>query len=530
MSTNTTTIQTVVSEEDEQNMNKPSLKGLTDLYNNLSYFDQYGSSVLLLILVTVVLFILCSYCFVFINAQPIKDDWINQRCKPSVLPFAGLINKPDNMSATDFTKQNFDYCTQNIVKGVTGNAVQPLTFVTDSLTAVYQSVQSSLNSAREMFNKVRKSLGSVAEEIMGRMMNVMTPLIAILVSMRDVLAKTQGVMTSALMTSLGSYFTLKSLLGAILQLIITILIGYAAIIASLWAVPFTWGLASVNTGIYIALSIPAALIIAFMVEVLHVKTSLKIPKLKCFDKNTLLTMKNMTLKTIEEVQVGDVLDGDNIITAKVKVCTEGSTMYTLNNVIVSNSHSVKYGEKWICVEKHPDAIKIANDDYKEPYLYCLNTSSKMIVINNTCFSDWDTLFEHEIDFFKNLIERKYCIPHFSTYDIHRHFDGGFVGTTKIILHDGQVKPIQEIKVGDLLEQGEKVYGLVEVKNDIVNNKKYFHLGKDDNFRLKLYADDADCSWYPGPLFHLLTDKGSFKVGERIFLDYNSLIDSFFQME
>lgn len=529
MSSTNTPLETTT----ERETSKPSLKGLTNLYNNLSYFDQYGSSVILLIFVTMVLFILCSYCFVFINAQPIKDDWINQRCKPSVIPFAGIINKPHDMSATDFTKQNFDYCTQNIVKGVTGNAVQPLTFVTDSLTAVYESVQTSLNSAREMFNKVRKSLSSVAEEIMGRMLNIMAPLITILISMKDVLAKTQGVMTSALMTSLGSYYTLKSLMGAILQLIITILIGYAAIIASLWAVPFTWGLASVNTGIYVALSIPAALIIAFMVEILHVKTNLKIPKLKCFDKNTLLALKKGGFKRIEEVEVGEVLSDDQIITAKMKVCTEGSTMYNLNNVIVSNSHSVQYREKWIAVEKHPNAIKLKQEDYKEPYLYCLNTSSKYIVLNNTYFSDWDTLFENEIDLFKNLLERNHFVSRFSTYDIHKYFDGGFTRNTEIRLLNGKVKPINEIQVGDILEDGEKVYGVVEVKNDITNNKRYFDLGEANNFHVKQYVEDGkvDCSSIKSlPLIHLLTDKGRFKVGDCTLLDYNSLIDSFFQME
>ena len=40
------------------------------------------------------------------NSQKIKNDWINQRCNLNVIPFAGYINKPDNMSASDFTKQN----------------------------------------------------------------------------------------------------------------------------------------------------------------------------------------------------------------------------------------------------------------------------------------------------------------------------------------------------------------------------------------------------------------------------------------
>ena len=37
------------------------------------------------------------------NLDPIKADWVNQRCTPGVIPFAGLINPPkDGTSAFDY--------------------------------------------------------------------------------------------------------------------------------------------------------------------------------------------------------------------------------------------------------------------------------------------------------------------------------------------------------------------------------------------------------------------------------------------
>ena len=137
------------------NINDESYKNIKKMYDNLNYFDQYGSSLVLFILITIALFVLCSYCFVMINVQPIKDDWINQRCKPSIIPFAGLINAPEGTTSTDFTKENFDYCTQNIVKDITGNAVQPLTFITNMLNELFDKIKQSLNGIREMINKVR---------------------------------------------------------------------------------------------------------------------------------------------------------------------------------------------------------------------------------------------------------------------------------------------------------------------------------------------------------------------------------------
>ena len=79
---------------------------------------------------------------------------------------------------------------------------------------------------------------------------------------------------------------------------------------------------------------------------MKVKSGLKIPKLKCFDKNTLLKMNDGSEKPISEIDVGNRLFNENQVTAKILVTTEGSQMYNLNGVIVSDSHIVKYNDKF----------------------------------------------------------------------------------------------------------------------------------------------------------------------------------------
>jgi hypothetical protein len=459
--------------------------------------------------------------------QPIKDDWVNQRCKPSVIPFAGIINKPDNTTATDFTKENFDYCTQNIIKGVTGNAVQPLTFVTSSIAKVFQVIQDALNHVREMVNKVRVQLRAVAEEIMGRLMNSMIPLQQIIIGLRDMMSKVQGTMSAGLFTLLGSYYTLSSLMGAICQFIVTILIALAAIVACFWAVPFTWGLASVNTAIFIAISIPMALILTFMIDVLKVKTNLKIPKIKCFDKNTVFKMNDGSTREIHDIEIGDVLEKNNIVTAKVKVITEGSVMYSLHNVIVSDSHYVLHREKWIQVSQHPEAVKIV--DYTEPYLFCLNTSSKYIDLNGTVFTDWDELFESDIEKFKTYLASKSSSQKdyiFSTVEIHKHFDGGFIGSTEIKLENGACTTIDSIKVGDVLLNGEKTYGIVEISGLKCHDLGEGIMGSGSTKEGKMLETKEEEGKVPSKLYHLLTDKKTLTIGSIVFLDYNAGIDCF----
>jgi hypothetical protein len=513
-----------------------SYKKLKLMYDGLTYFDQYGSSLLLCIVITVVLFLLVSYCFALIYAQPIKDDWVNQRCNPSVIPFAGIINAPPGQSATDFTKDNFDYCTQNVVKGVTGNAVQPITFITSALMTVFQKIQDGINKVREMFNKIRLQIRAVGEEILGRTMNMMIPLQQITIGMKTMLGRTQGVLTAGLYTLLGSYYTLSSLMGSIAQMIVTILVALAVMVAGFWMVPFTFGLAATNTAIFLAISVPMALILSFMSSKLKIGSGLKIPTIKCFDEFTLIKMKDGGNKSIRDIKVGDELWGADQVTAIFKVTTEGSKMYRLNNIIVSDSHLVQLKDKFIKVGDHPDSIPL--DNYGSPFLYCLNTTSKLIRINNEVFSDWDEISNRDLTKFKEkkITER----GTFATKHIHEYFDGGFIGTTEIELITGEKRKITDIKVNDILVGGEKVYGFVEINGTNLKNTGTYNLGKGlivhGGPNLNFYLDNRitstlDCGkggivYIPSynKLYHLLTDKKTFCVGGISFLDYNAAVD------
>jgi hypothetical protein len=523
------------------------IENIKQMYDNLTYFDQYGSSVIMLIIITIVLFIAISYCYTMINIQPVLDDWPNQRCKPQYLPIAGFITHPEGVTATEYTSQNFTYCTQNILSGIAGDALKPLTFVTSSFQNVIANISNAINDVRGMFDKIRGFFQSVVQEIMGRLANIMVPLQEIIISFKDLIGKIQGALTTSLFTLLGSYYTLKSLLGAIAQFLITILIALAASIAIMWAVPFTWGFAAVNTGIFMAIAIPLAIMLSFLSNTLHINGLKSIPHVKCFDKNTRIAMNNGQSKKIKDIEVGDILTNNNMVTGKIMVETKGSIMYELDDIFVSDSHIIKYGDKWIPVSKHPNARK--STYYQEPYLYCLNTANKTIAINEYVFSDWDEINDEDIDNIKKnanhlFNERK---------DIHKYLDGGFVGNTEIKLKNGAEKQIKDICVGDVLENNENVYGIVEIDGRSLNGQYIYNLGnkiveggpnlnicdkninvsttlnlseKSDNYLDNQINYKKSTNKIENKLYHLLTNKKTFCINNIRFYDYNASIDLF----
>jgi hypothetical protein len=517
-------------------MDNPGLQNIKKMYENLNYFDQYGGSLLLFIFITIILCLSISYCFAMINAQPIIDDWVNQRCKPNIMPFAGFITHPQGMTASEYTYQNFTNCTQNILSSITGIAVEPITFVINTLNSMAGTINTDLQNIRGMFDKVRKMFQEISQEIMGRILNIMIPLQQIILSFKDLMAKIQGTMTTGLFTLLGSYYTLKSLMGAIAQFIITILISLAAMIAVMWILPFTWGAAIANTSIFVALSIPMAIILAFMMDVLHVQTSLKLPSVKCFDKNTFITMNDGTEKKICDINIGDVLSNNNEVTAFIKVETKGSVLYNLNEIIVSDSHKVNFQNKWINVSQHPHSIKL--NFYENPFLYCLNTKHKIIQIKNHIFTDWDEIYGDDF----NQIKNNTIVQINNLTDIHTYLDGGFVESTLLKLKNGTIKKIKDIIVGDILENGEKVYGLVKINGSNIFEQFKVNLGNNTvieggsnllicdknifyNSTLSLGSFKKQIVQKQfSELYHLLTDSKTFFIHKIKFYDYNAAID------
>jgi hypothetical protein len=518
--------------------NTNGIEQIKHLYEKLTYFDYYGSSIIFLILISIVFFILCSYCFIMINIEPIKNDWPNQRCKPYVMPFAGMIAKPDDMSYADFTSQNFTFCSQNVINGGTGKLLEPLTFVISTLVAMVDTIKNSLNSIREMTDKVRTNIQNVSQEIMGRLINIMVPLQQIIIGFKDIIAKVQGTLTASLMTVLGSYYALRSLMGSIAELIIRFLIGLVVTIIICWANPLGWAVAPVLTGTFVAISIYMTVIIVFLTVVLKVEPALKLPKLnKCFDKNTVIAMNDGTKKKIGDIKVGDKLENNNEVTATLKLDAKDTDMYDLNGVIVSGSHPVNYNNSWINVSHHPLAKKISY--YNEPYLYCLNTSSKMFTINNICFGDWDEIYEDDI----NSIRNNKHFDGIENIDIHKYTDGGFSRNTQIKLKNGTVKSIQDIQINDILDHDEIVYGIVEINGiDLYEQCKY-NLGNNTfveggsnlvvcdkrvNFTSTLDLDGSNKevkTIKEKILYHILTDKKTFYCNNVRFCDYNASIES-----
>jgi hypothetical protein len=505
--------------------------GIEETYENLTYFDYYSSSLLLFLLITIVTALSCIYFYLMMRVEPLKKNWAENRCKPYVIPFAGLINKNNNESATEATFNNFNYCTQKILSNSAGKSVQPITYLIAMLSGMVGNMKDDINGARGMIDRIRTSLTNVFQQLMGRIINIIVPFQEILLSFKDMMAKIQGVLITSLFTMLSTYYGLKSMLGVIATLLLKALIAGAAMIIALWIVPFTWPAAIAGTAILVTMSALVAVMLTFLVQMFKIRPELKLPAIpsaRCFDKNTLLEMQDGSKKTIDTIKVGDLLKDNNKVTAVLKLDSSGVRMYNLNGTIVSETHKVLHENEWIPVSTYPNASVVPV--YTEQVLYCLNTTSKIIYINEMTFIDWDEIYENV----RERIARNTSIQ--KTNEYHKLLDGGLVRDTKILMSDGSTKNIKDVKIGDMLTNKEKVYGVVEIERPTL--QFIYYLGNNQRIKggpnlkfvdlesiiLKKQQPPSIIQKRDNKLYHLLTDSGKFTCENIVLHDYNACID------
>jgi len=439
-----------------------------------SYFENYGTDIFMSLFVSSIFILITLYFYILNNIQPIIADWDKQKCNPAVIPFAGLINKSPNESAFEFTGKNFTGCTQTILKNFTAYAFQPIYYIMKNITGNFSEINTNLNSTRAMFDKIRNSIKEFSEETMGRTLNITLPIVQLMINIKSIGAKMIGTLTASLFTLFGSYLTLQSLFLFIMDLVTKVLYILASTIVGLLIISFiplfgSWAIpvAAMNIALMVAILIPTLIMQGFMSNVLSL-SSKSLPSVpRCFAGSTTLYVeekntKVLLKKTMATVEIGDILEKGEVVTAVMKFSAENQHIYSVNGVVVTGEHRLFHKALgWLKVKQHPDRVFLSN--FKEPYIYCLGTNTKTFYIGEQLFSDWDDVDTEVLNAIARGLPKE-----FDNADIHRYLDNGIDGEALVELQNGQCVAIKAVQLNDTLANGEQVLGLIKIEASSLN--------------------------------------------------------------
>ena len=264
--------------------------------------------------------------FYYNQIAQIKSNWPLYRCNPMYMFLA------------DDIEENFTYCIQNTQTNFMGYLLQPLTFITTSLTSVLGGFTGDIQYIRAMFNKIRTFFSSIIESVFGVFLNLIIEFQRITIGIKDLIGKTIGIMASLMYVMDGSIKTMNS----------------------------TWN------------GPPGQMVRALG---------------KCFHPFTITKLKNGNIKYMKDIDLGDVLEDDSVVESVMKIDNkkQKETFYLIEDTFVTGSHLVFDKEKntFIKVEDYKKAI-LTESTYD--WFTCLITDTHRIPIGNEIFWDWEDHF------------------------------------------------------------------------------------------------------------------------------------------
>jgi len=268
--------------------------------------------------------------FYFSQLQDIKNNWATYRCNPMYMLLADDVDK------------NFVYCIQNSMSSFMGFILQPITFLTSSMTSMLSGFLNEVNMVRAMFDKIRTLVSSIIESVFGIFLNLVIEFQKIIIGIKDLIGKTIGIMVTLMYILDGSIKTMKS-----------------------------------------AWNGPAGQLVKALG--------------KCFHPDTKIKLKNGTIVSIKDVNLGDVLENGSIVSVTMKLDNKNDPvpLYIIRgagvdgaDIYVTGSHLIfdKKSKKYVPVENYEKAIKT---EIIIEWFSCLITSDNKIVIGSETFWDWE---------------------------------------------------------------------------------------------------------------------------------------------
>lgn len=329
-----------------------------------------GSSFTKAILLTLVLTGVFTAALASIDLQTIRQDWTNRRCDISSLLLAGFLKPTDDTrSSLEFSKDNFNFCSDKIVENVLKTAFAPFYAVLGKQVDSLNTMAGPMNNIRGMLKNTWGSFAKVLDKQFRQFSLIQATLYGTWAKLKAALQRVNAVVFSTLYAALSINVLIQNLFQFIFKVILIVLGVMVALIILLFFVLFPF--------------IPMIItVIAVLGGVLGGAAVSGMAGAFCVDPNAKIKLFNGQTKKLKNLELGDRLYSTNSekinkITGILTVNAKDIVLYSVNGILMSGSHRIKHNDIWILAKDHPDAVRSTN---KLETLICLNTTTHEVPV------------------------------------------------------------------------------------------------------------------------------------------------------
>jgi hypothetical protein len=305
---------------------------------NLKSKASIGLIPIILIIILVIIIGTIAYGLILYSTKKkeILENWPDYRCKPYIIPIAGLINSDIS------TTENYSQCLSSQNSSLFKTLLGPIYVIINKIIGILEGLIKANQNIRKFILYLRNSLRNIANDAFLKLRN--------------------------------TYIRLSYLYNRFKRLFLKLFFMFSNIFNVIKYIFYTFG--SIWNGIPFTL-------IRFLI---------------CFDEKTKIKMNNDEYKMIKDIQVNDILYNNNKVISKLLIETGNTQMYKFHGNIISENQVVFYNNSWIKIKDILDQYNIPIFNYNKPFIYCLTTEQGTIVLENDVLTRdyWESSSRNEL--------------------------------------------------------------------------------------------------------------------------------------
>lgn len=323
------------------------------------------------------------------DVEEVKRNWPKYRCRPNIMPFAGLYGYD--------TAENFNFCLMNMFGSEMGAALGPVFMILGSIVSTLVTLIQTANSIRVQFATMMGGINTLFQNFTDRFKQLLAAVNMTAYRMKLLMGRLYGAFFAMIYMSIAGMTSMQNFTESILF----------DFLDTFCFDPDT------------------------LVEI-HGRGTIPVKDVKIGDRFS---------RTGSEV------------TATFQFESDGQPMVELpGGIIVSTNHYVNYLGKWVQAGNHPEARPRGPwQGGKERPLICFNTSDHKIPIGYFTFLDYDETEEGDRDtmeWIDTALNGKPMSPQ-RTFE----YSTCVSKDTLIRMKDGTSKPIQDLQLGEQISTG-----------------------------------------------------------------------------
>jgi len=337
-------------------------------------------------LLTVALTAGLGFVIAQIERDKIISNWSTRRCNVPIMAMGSYFKpKDDPRTPSQFSKDNFSFCMDSLVKTITAQVMTPLGTVFSKQAGSASVVSQAMNAIRVILKKIYDAFMEYIDEFMRKYNNIAQQIRTVTLHLKAAFGRVNTMMISLIYIGLTLIRGMMNTIDLVFKIVLIICGIMVAIIIILWFI-----LLPVIPIILAALGAILAVAVGTMaVSAASYKNTF------CFSPTTRVVMNDKTVKPISTIKLGDVLQNNILVDSIMKISGNEVPLWNLNGIYVSGTHLVMKSTEdgWHPIQEDPRAVKT---NCTEEYVYCLNTSTHTIPIQSSSgetqyFRDWEEL-------------------------------------------------------------------------------------------------------------------------------------------